>query len=96
MRGIITGVTNFGVFVELNNIYVEGLLHVTELPADYYHYEESHHRLIGERTQRILALGDELEVRVAAVNLDERKIDLELADTGKKRRPMRNSKKRRY
>ena len=76
--------TNFGIFVELSNVYVEGLVHVTALPADYYHYEEPHHRLIGERTRQIFALGDKLQVRVAAVNLDERKIDLELINTGKK------------
>ena len=84
--GIITGVTNFGIFVELNNIYVEGLVHVTALPADYYHYEESRHQLIGKRTRQILALGDAVQVRVAAVNLDERKIDLELISSDKKRR----------
>lgn len=95
--GVITGVTNFGVFVELKHIYIEGLVHVTTLPADYYHYEESHHRIIGERSRRVLALGDELHVKVAAVNLDERKIDLELIGSGKssQQSSQKNSKKRR-
>ena len=91
--GIITGVTNFGVFVELNNLYVEGLIHVTALPADYYSYEESRHRLIGKRTRQILSLGDTVQARVAAVNLDERKIDLELISSDKKRRRQVHRKK---
>lgn len=82
-RGVITGVTNFGVFVELLDIYVEGLVHITSLPADYYHYEEAHHRLVGERSHRVFGLGDELTVQVAAVNLDERKVDFELVKPSK-------------
>jgi ribonuclease R len=77
-QGIITAVTNFGVFVELLDVYVEGLIHITSLPSDYYRYEEAHHRLIGERTRQIFALGDELSVQVASVKLDERKVDFEL------------------
>ncbi len=76
--GMITGVTNFGIFVELQDLYVEGLVHITALPSDYYHYEEAHHRLIGERTRQLFCLGDQLEVRVSGVNLDERKVDFEL------------------
>jgi ribonuclease R len=77
-QGVITGVTNFGVFVELLDVYVEGLVHITSLPSDYYHFEEAHHRLIGERTRRTFCLGDELTVQVSAVKLDERKVDFEL------------------
>ena len=82
-KGVITGVTNFGVFVELLDLYVEGLVHITSLPSDYYHYEEAHHRLVGERTRQVFCLGDELMVQVAAVKLDERKVDFELVDHGK-------------
>lgn len=78
-KGIITGVTNFGVFVELLDVYVEGLVHITSLPSDYYRYEEAHHRLVGERSNQIFSLGDELTVQVAAINLDERKVDFELS-----------------
>ncbi len=78
-QGIVTGVTNFGLFVELLDVYVEGLVHITSLPSDYYHYEEAHHRLVGERTRQTFCLGDELTVQVASVKLDERKVDLELA-----------------
>ncbi|MGH1484843.1 MAG: ribonuclease R [Cellvibrionaceae bacterium] len=78
-QGVITGVTNFGVFVELMDVYVEGLVHITSLPSDYYHFEEAHHRLVGERTRQTFCLGDELTVQVSAVKLDERKVDFELA-----------------
>ena len=78
--GIITSVTNFGIFVELSEIYIEGLVHVTALSQDYYHYDPAHHRMIGERTNKIYRLGDPLRVVVARVDLDERKIDFELTD----------------
>ncbi|MGB5260466.1 MAG: ribonuclease R [Gammaproteobacteria bacterium] len=76
--GIITGTTSFGIFVELQDIYVEGLVHVTALGNDYYHYDPTRHWLIGERTNHIFRLGDAVTVRVVQVNLDERKIDFEL------------------
>ena len=79
-QGIVTGVTNFGLFVELLDVYVEGLIHITALPSDYYHFEEAHHRLVGERTHRVFSLGDELTVQVASVKLDERKVDFELVE----------------
>jgi ribonuclease R len=79
-EGVITSVTNFGIFVELKDIYVEGLLHITALSQDYYHYDPVHHRLIGERTAKIYRLGDPINVVVARVDLDEKKIDFELAE----------------
>ncbi|WP_259699042.1 S1 RNA-binding domain-containing protein, partial [Pseudomonas chlororaphis] len=78
--GVITAVTGFGLFVELTDIYVEGLVHVTALPGDYYHFDPVHHRLAGERTGRSFRLGDSVEVRVMRVDLDERKIDFEMAE----------------
>jgi ribonuclease R len=78
--GVITAVTGFGIFVELSDIYVEGLVHVTSLPGDYYHFDPVHHRLSGERSGRSFRLGDTVEVRVMRVDLDERKIDFELAE----------------
>lgn len=73
--GHIVDVTGFGVFVELDKIYVEGLVHVTTLKNDYYHYDSVHHLLRGKRNGRIYRLGDPLLVTVARVDLDERKID---------------------
>lgn len=78
--GVITAVTGFGLFVELKDIYVEGLVHVTALPGDYYHFDPVHHRLAGERSGRNFRLGDSVEVKVMRVDLDERKIDFELAE----------------
>lgn len=80
--GVITGVTNFGLFVELVDVYVEGLVHVSALDSDYYHFDDVRHRLKGERSGRVFALGDSVVVRVAAVNLDDRKLDFELLEGG--------------
>lgn len=80
--GVITAVTGFGLFVELTDIYVEGLVHVTAMPGDYYHFDPLHHRLSGERSGRSFRLGDSVEVRVMRVDLDERKIDFELISGG--------------
>ena len=76
--GIISSVTSFGIFVELQAIYVEGLVHVTALGNDYYRYDPARHRLLGDRTNQIYRLGDLITVKVVQVNLDERKIDFEL------------------
>ena len=75
--GIVTGVTGFGLFVELSGVFVEGLVHVTSLRNDYYQFDPVGHRLHGERSGQVYRLGDKLQVRVARVDLDERKIDFE-------------------
>lgn len=77
--GRISAVTGFGIFVELNDIYVEGLVHVTSLRNDYYAFDAVKHRLVGERTGHVYRLGDKMTVLVARVDLDERKIDFEPA-----------------
>ena len=82
--GVITAVTGFGIFVELRDIYVEGLVHVTALPADYYHFDPVHHRLSGERSGRSFRLGDSVEVKVMRVDLDERKIEFELSQAAER------------
>ncbi|MFA9559546.1 ribonuclease R [Evansella sp. AB-rgal1] len=75
--GIISGVTNFGIFVELPNT-IEGLVHVSYLTDDYYHYDEKQYAMIGERTGNVFRIGDEIEVRLINVNVDERIIDFEV------------------
>ncbi len=85
--GIVSSVTSFGVFVELKDIYVEGLVHITALHNDYYHFDPAGHRLRGERTGKVYRLGDEISVKVVRVNLDDRKIDFELADTEQQPQP---------
>jgi ribonuclease R len=79
-EGIISAVTAFGFFVELKDIYVEGLVHVTSLASDYYHFDPIGHRLRGERTGRVYRLANRVKVRVMRVDLDERKIDFALVD----------------
>jgi ribonuclease R len=76
--GVISGVTHFGIFVELQDIYVEGLVHVNSMRDDHYKHDATHYTLTGERTGQILRLGDKVEVSVQAVNLDDRKIDFAL------------------
>ena len=76
-EGIVSGVTGFGLFVELDNIYVEGLVHISSLPADYYHFDPVSHSLSGERSGRKFFLGDRIKIEVQGVNVDERKIDFD-------------------
>nr|WP_320136049.1 ribonuclease R [uncultured Amphritea sp.] len=76
--GVISAVTGFGVFVELEEVYVEGLIHISALPGDYYHYDAALQRLHGERSGKSFRLGDRVQVLVARVDLDDRKIDFEL------------------
>lgn len=77
--GIISAVTSFGFFVELAEIYVEGLVHISNLAQDYFHFDPTSHQLRGERTGINYRLGDSVKVRVVRVDLDEKKIDFELA-----------------
>jgi ribonuclease R len=79
-EGVITGVTSFGLFVELADIYVEGLVHITALPKDYYQFDAIGHKLLGERSGRVFQLGDRIKVQVTRVSLDDRKIDFELVE----------------
>lgn len=92
--GLITSVTGFGLFVELEDIYVEGLIHIATLQNDYYRHDQAHHRLVGERTRRIYRLADRLQVRVARVDLDDRKIDFELVDDSMPDSPDKNQPQR--
>jgi ribonuclease R len=79
-EGVISGVNSFGIFVELSGVYVSGLVHITALDYDYFHFDPVGHRLTGDRTGKVYRLGDTLKVKVAAVNIDDRKIDFVLAD----------------
>ena len=92
--GIVSGVAEFGVFVELDQIFVEGLVHVSELPGDYYQYDPARHALRGRASGREFGIGQEVEVLVTRVNLDERKIDFKLVD-GVRSEPRRARRKRR-
>ena len=97
-EGIITTATNFGLFVELNDIYIEGLVHVTALANDYYHFNAARHELVGENSNKRYRLGDPIKVLVSRVNLDDRKVDFVLpetaANTSGKRPPRKRNKKK--
>ena len=78
--GIITGVTQFGLFVQLRELFVEGLVHVSSLKDDFYHYIENRHCLRGERRKRIYRIGDRIRVRVDRVDLGRKRIDFSLIE----------------
>jgi ribonuclease R len=77
--GMIVGVTSFGIFVQLDDLYVEGLVHITELGTDFFQYDDARHELRGERTGKRYQLTDKVTVQVARVDLEARKIDLVMA-----------------
>jgi len=78
--GYITGVAAFGLFVELVDHFVEGLVHISSMADDYYRYLEASHSLRGENTQKVFRLGDKVRVQVIRVDLERRQIDLGLTD----------------
>jgi ribonuclease R len=90
--GVVASVTNFGLFVRLNDYHIDGLVHITSLASDYYRYDEVKQCLVGESYGLTYRLGDPLKVKVAAVNLDERKIDLILDGLPALSRKMKSGK----
>lgn len=93
--GIISAVTSFGFFVELADIYVEGLVHISNLAQDYFHFDAASHQLIGERTGIRYRLGDTVQVKVVRVDLDDKKIDFELVKvTALAKRPKKRRRKK--
>ena len=79
-EGYVTGVAAFGLFVELIEHYVEGLVHVSTMADDYYRFVESAHMLRGENTKRVYRLGDKVRVQVIRVNGEARQVDLGLVE----------------
>ena len=73
--GVITGVTNFGLFVQITELMIDGLVHVTSLANDYYRYESGSQQLVGERSGKKYSLGEAMRVKVQRVDMDTRKID---------------------
>ena len=78
--GTISGVTHFGLFVTLDGLNIDGLVHVTELGSDYFHFDAIHHSLVGERSGKAWRLADRIVVKVARVDLEQTKIDFVLTD----------------
>jgi ribonuclease R len=78
--GVISGVAGFGFFVELTDVFVEGMIALRDLKDDYYVYDDIHHQLKGQRTGKVFRLGDVVEVKLASVSLDDRRISFSLAN----------------
>ncbi len=79
-EGYVTGVAPFGLFVELIEHYVEGMVHVSTMADDYYRFDEAGHRLSGEKTKKVYRLGDKVRIQVVRVDQDMRQIDLGLVE----------------
>jgi len=92
---LVTGVVDFGLFVQIKGMQIDGLVHVSALGADYFSRDKSGYRMVGARSGRIFRLGDHLRVRLINVVIDERKIDFELAEAGGGQRMVRGPWQRR-
>ncbi|OEE71034.1 ribonuclease R [Enterovibrio norvegicus FF-33] len=86
MQGTVANVTGFGFFVRLNELHIDGLVHISNLDNDYYNYDMVHQKLVGESSGRVFQLGDQVTVKVLSVNLDERMIDFGLDGVTRKPR----------
>jgi len=93
--GVITGVTNFGAFVQIPELQIDGLVHVTSLANDYYKFDPGSQSLIGERTGNRYRLGDSLDIVVANVDLETKRIDFHLAGDIPGQRPSKRAGKKR-
>ncbi|MGA8262050.1 MAG: ribonuclease R [Arenicellales bacterium] len=93
--GVVASVAEFGLFVELNDLYVEGLVHVTALGEDYFHYDPRKRRLTGEHSGVVFQIGVDVRVRVVRVDIDQAKIDFELVDGSAGQGRKKRGKKRR-
>jgi ribonuclease R len=80
--GTVSGVAGFGIFVALDSVYVEGMVHVSELGDDYFHFDAARHQMVGERTARRFRLGDRLGVRLVRVDLERARLDFVPARAG--------------
>ena len=97
--GIVSGVVDFGLFVQLDGLQVDGLLHVSALGQDYFMRDRSGYRIVGRNSGKVYKLGDRLRVRVTNVSLDERRVDFDLAGAGaeasrRSRRPRPQGRRR--
>jgi ribonuclease R len=92
-HAVISGVTHFGMFVELTDLLVQGMIHVRDLDDDYYLYDEKQYALKGRRTNKLYRLGDPVEVKVLRVNPEEHQIDFILMNNNKKNLSQKRKRK---
>jgi ribonuclease R len=95
-QGTITGVAGFGLFILLDSLFVEGMVHVTQLPPDYWVFNEHQHTLAGERTHQVYRLADSVKVQVARVDLEARRIDFAISGFGSQPRASKGSVRGRF
>lgn len=92
-NGVVSSVTGFGLFVKLDELFIDGLVHISTLLNDYYQFDSTHHQLIGENSGTVYRIGDRVKVSVIAVNLQQKQIDFTLLDTERKPRRLGKTKK---
>jgi ribonuclease R len=80
--GSISSVVPFGIFVALDDVFVEGLVHVSELGADYFHFDDKAHAMVGERTNKRFRLSDRVRIQLVRVDMEQNKIDFRLVEGG--------------
>jgi ribonuclease R len=78
--GSVSAVTSFGIFVALDDVFIEGLVHISDLGSDYFHYDDAKHQLVGERTGKRFRLADRVRVQLVRVDMESSKIDFRLAE----------------
>jgi ribonuclease R len=98
-KGTVVTVTGFGLFIELDDILIEGLLHISKLPGSYYRFDKNHHKLIENKGNKVFKLGSKLEVIISKVDLEMKLIDLQLkenisSDKKKKSRVTKKAKRK--
>jgi ribonuclease R len=86
--GVITGVARWGFWVRLDNLGVEGLVRISSIDDDYYHFDEKHYRLVGRRTRRVFRMGDRVRVGILEVNQTTSELGLNLTDTNGQKKPL--------
>jgi len=79
-NGTVSAVTSFGMFVAIDEIFIEGLVHVSELGQDYFHYDQAKHMMLGERTGKKYRLGDRVRIKVMRADIETSKIDFSLVE----------------
>jgi ribonuclease R len=90
--GKISSVNGFGFFVLLDDFFVEGLVHISDLRSDYYHFDERRRELKGEQSQRVFQLADEIVIQVSRVDLDDKKIEFVLPENAAEDNSARSNK----
>ena len=83
MEGCISGITEWGMYVEVDETHIEGMIPLREIHSDFYDFDEEHYRLVGRRTHKVFRLGDRVRIKVAATNLEQRLLDYELVEEKK-------------